>query len=86
MPCCDSRDDGNPQRVPPNVDNSCNPISEKKLTQGEGRYSTLKTLLGFDFDGPNKNNAAKREKLLTILEELGASGDMRYGGNTIQGV
>ncbi len=39
---------------PPNVDNSCNPISEKKLIQREGHYSTQKTLLGFDFDGVKK--------------------------------
>ncbi len=56
---------------PPNVDNSCNPISEKKLTQGERQYSMQKTLLGFDFDGTNKTmwlEAAKQEKLLTLLK------------------
>ena len=46
------------------------PISEKKLKKLEGQYSTVKTLLGFDFDGISKTmwlEAAKREKLLTIL-------------------
>ena len=46
------------------------PISEKKLKKLEGQYSTVKTLLGFDFDGINKTmwlESAKREKLLTIL-------------------
>jgi hypothetical protein len=55
------------------VDNSNdddNPILEKKQKKGEGQYSTVKTLLGFDFDGISKTmwlEAAKREKLLTIL-------------------
>jgi hypothetical protein len=31
-----------------------NPISEKKLLKGEGQYSLVKTLLGFDFDGQQK--------------------------------
>jgi hypothetical protein len=56
---------------PPNVDDSCNLISEKKLIQGEGQYSTQKTLLGFDFDGSNKTmwlELAKRERLLTLLK------------------
>ena len=51
-------------------DDGDDPISEKKLKKGEGQYSTVKTLLGFDFDGINKTmwlEAAKREKLLTIL-------------------
>ncbi len=56
---------------PPNVDDSCNPILEKKLIQGKGQYSMQKSLLGFDFDGLNKTmwlEAAKREKLLTLLK------------------
>jgi hypothetical protein len=47
-----------------------NPISEKKLKQLEAQYATLKTLLGFHFDGINKTmwlESAKRKKLLTIL-------------------
>jgi hypothetical protein len=39
---------------PPDEDNSNNPILEKKLKKGEGRYKTRKTLLGFDFDGKGK--------------------------------
>jgi hypothetical protein len=35
---------------PPDEDDSNNPISEKKLKKGEGRYETRKTLLGFDID------------------------------------
>jgi hypothetical protein len=56
---------------PPNGDNSNDPILEKKLLKEEGRYSTQKTLLGFDFDGTTKMmwlEAAKRETLLTILK------------------
>ena len=51
-------------------DDGDDPISEKKLKKFEGQYSTIKTLLGFDFDGVNKTmwlETAKREKLLTIL-------------------
>jgi hypothetical protein len=65
---------------PPNVDDSCNPISEKKLIQGERHYFTQKTLLGFDFDGVNKMiwlEGAKREKLLTLLKgwvQMGTQG------------
>ena len=43
----------------------------KKLKQGEGEYSTIKTLLGFDFDGVHKTmwlEEAKREKLITVLK------------------
>ncbi len=50
--------------------NGDDPISEKKLRKLEGQYLTIKTLLGFDFDGKSKKmwlEAAKREKLLTIL-------------------
>ncbi len=39
---------------PPEDDDSNDPISEKKLKKGEGRYETRKTLLGFDFDGKAK--------------------------------
>ena len=50
---------------------SNNSISEKKLLKHEGRYVMLKTLLGFDFNGTATTmwlEAAKREKLLTILK------------------
>ncbi len=55
---------------PPEEDDSNNPILEKKLKKGEGRYKTRKTLLGFNFDGKGKTlwlESAKQEKLLTIL-------------------
>ncbi len=56
---------------PPDQDNSNYLISEKKLRQQEGQFSTQKTLLGFDFDGTTKTmwlEEAKREKLLTVLK------------------
>jgi hypothetical protein len=68
---------------PPNVDNSCNPILEKKLIQGEGRYSTQKTLLGFSFDGSNKTmwlEVTKQEKLLTLLKGLVRTGTQGMAG------
>ncbi len=43
---------------PTSIINSDDPISEKKLKKGEGVYSTTKTLLGFDFDGTQKNTLA----------------------------
>ena len=52
------------------LDDGDDPISEKKLKNLEGQYSTEKTLLGFDFDGICKTmwlESAKRKKLLTIL-------------------
>ena len=51
--------------------NGNDPISEKKLKQGEGKYDMRKTLLGFDFDGVGKTmwlETAKSEKLLTVLK------------------
>jgi hypothetical protein len=56
---------------PPDSEDINDPISEKKLKQNEGLYSTCKTLLGFDFDGNAKTiwlKSAKCEKLLTILK------------------
>jgi hypothetical protein len=50
---------------------SNNPISKRKLIKDEGRYSSQKTLLGFDFNGSAKTmrlESAKREKLFTILK------------------
>ncbi len=55
----------------PDTDDSNDPISKKKLLKNNGQYSTLKTLLGFDFDGSAKTmwlKLAKWEKLLTILK------------------
>jgi hypothetical protein len=62
---------------------SNDPISEKKLIKQEGRYSTLKTLLGFDFNGTAKTmwlEAAKREKLLTILKSWVRTGNRGTAG------
>jgi hypothetical protein len=39
---------------PTNIVDSDNPISEKKPKKGEGQYSTLKMLLGFNFDSKQK--------------------------------
>ncbi len=47
---------------PANIVDSNDPISEKKLEKGEGQYSTLKTLLGFDFDGNHKTMWLEEEK------------------------
>jgi hypothetical protein len=56
---------------PPDNNNGNNLISKKKLLKDEGRYSTIKTLLGFDFDGNAKMiwlEDAKQEKLLATLQ------------------
>ncbi len=39
---------------PPDCDNGNDLISKRKLLKDKGRYSTQKTLLGFDFDGSAK--------------------------------
>jgi hypothetical protein len=55
---------------PANDNNANDPISEKKLKQLDGEYSTTKTILGFDYDGINKTlwlKEAKRAHLLTVL-------------------
>ncbi len=55
---------------PTNIIDNDDPISKKKLLKGEGQYSLLKTLLGFDFDGKQKTMWLEEEKwakLLTIL-------------------
>ena len=57
---------------PADMHDGNDPISEKKLLKGEGQYSMLKTLLGFDFDGNRKTlwlEEEKRAKLLTILHQ-----------------
>ena len=54
----------------PDDDDDNDPISFKKLEKGEGRYSTRKCILGFDFDGREKTlwlEEEKRAMLLTIL-------------------
>jgi hypothetical protein len=55
---------------PEDDDNDEDPISVKKMRQGDGRYSTRKCILGFDFDGEAKTlwlEEGKRALLLTIL-------------------
>jgi hypothetical protein len=56
---------------PGNIVDNDDSISLKKLQKGEGTYSTLKTLLGFDFDRTWKTlwlEEEKRAKLLTTLK------------------
>jgi hypothetical protein len=56
---------------PPDDNNGNNLISKKKLLKDEGRYSTIKTLLGFDFDGKANTiwlEDTKQEKLLATLQ------------------
>jgi hypothetical protein len=55
---------------PSNIVNSDNPISEKKLKKGEGQYSTLKMLLGFDFNGKQKTLWLEEEKQAKLLSNL----------------
>ncbi len=67
---------------PANIVDSNDPISEKKLKKGEGQYSTLKTLLGFDFDGNRKTmwlEEKKRAILLTTLKGWIRSGKNKQG-------
>ena len=55
---------------PADAEEENDPISLKKMKQGEGRYSTRKCILGFDFDGEAKTlwlEEEKRALLLTIL-------------------
>ena len=55
---------------PEDTNEEDDPISLKKLRQGDGRYSTRKCILGFDFDGEAKTlwlEDEKRTLLLTIL-------------------
>jgi hypothetical protein len=62
---------------------SNDPILEKKLIKHQGRYSTLKTLLSFNFNGTAKTmwlEAAKPEKLLTILKSWVHTGNRGTAG------
>jgi hypothetical protein len=68
---------------PPDNDDSNDPISKNKMIKEEGQYSNRKTLLGFDFDGSAKTmwlEAAKQEKLLTVLKGWVCSGKQGTGG------
>jgi prolyl-tRNA editing enzyme YbaK/EbsC (Cys-tRNA(Pro) deacylase) len=65
------------------------PISEKKLKQLDGEYSTTKTILGFDFDRVNKTlwlEEAKRAHLLTVLHGLDPLEQIRHNWHSIQRV
>ena len=56
---------------PPDAEEERDPISVKKLTKGDGVFSTRKCVLGFDFDGVEKTiwlEEEKRATLLTILK------------------
>jgi hypothetical protein len=55
---------------PEHKNDTTNPIAKNKLFKGEGQMSTIKMLLGFDFNGEDKTmwlETAKRDQLLTIL-------------------
>jgi hypothetical protein len=65
-----------------NIVNSDDPISEKKLLKGEGKYSLFKMLLGFDFNGKQKTmwlEEEKQAKLLTILHSWLQAGNLNHG-------
>jgi len=72
---------------PADEDDDEDPISLKKLKQGEGEYSTRKTLLGFDFDGVHKTmwlEEAKREKLITVLKGWIRTASREHEGSILQ--
>jgi hypothetical protein len=67
---------------PTNIIDSDNPILEKKLLIGEGQYSFVKTLLGFDFDGNCITmwlEEGKRAKLLTKLHSWIQADSLKWG-------
>jgi hypothetical protein len=67
---------------PANINDGNDPISEKKLLKGDGRYSLMKTLLGFNFDGDRKTlwlEEEKRAKLLTILHQWLRATSRKHG-------
>jgi hypothetical protein len=67
---------------PADLVDSNDPISEKKLLKGEGQYTMIKTILGFEFDGQQKIlwlEEEKRSKLLTILHSLIRAGTHNRG-------
>jgi hypothetical protein len=56
---------------PPDDDPEEDPISLKKLLQGDGSWDVVKDILGFVFNGNNKTvwlNDGKRDALLTTLK------------------
>ena len=67
---------------PADIIDSNDTISKKKLLKGEGQYSLLKMLFGFDFDGKRKTmwlDEEKRAKLLTILHSWLRAGSLNRG-------
>ena len=73
--------------LPEDTDNN-NPILEKKLKQGEGIYSTRKTLLGFDFNGEEKLCGSKKQnkKITDNPKRMDKDRETRDNGNTIHQV
>jgi hypothetical protein len=73
---------GIPDVFPTNIIDSYGPIAEKKLLKGEGQYSLIKTLLGFEFDGNQKTmwlEEDKQAKLLTTLHRWIRAGNLGRG-------
>ncbi len=69
---------------PPDEIDENDPISEKKLKQGDGEYAPTKTILGFELDGKEKTiwlEEAKRAYLLTVLK-----GWVRAGQSSTAGI
>jgi hypothetical protein len=67
---------------PADIIDGNDPISEKKLLKGEGKYSLFKTFLGFGFDGQQKTmwlEEQKRAKLLTTLHAWIQAGNCKRG-------
>ena len=54
---------------PPNISghNGYDPVSEKKLDQGEGTWSTKKEILGWEFDGDNYTITLPEKKCKAII-------------------
>ena len=66
-----------------------NPISEKKLKQGEGIYSTRKNIIGIQFQWGRKNYVARRSKTRKTIDNpkrMDKDRETRDNGNTIHRV
>jgi len=50
--------------------NGRDPVSKKKMEQGDGRWSTIKTILGFIFDCHHRTVRLPHDKLVKYLEDL----------------
>ncbi len=67
---------------PANITDSEDPILEKNLLKGEGQYSLIKTLLGFESDGKQETMWLEEDnqaKLLTTLHSWIRAGSCRQG-------